>query len=135
MRSKTLPSLLRAACWLQSSGLLSECGPEALHDEATQRSIHELAQLMGFDVHRRLGLASCLGCSTYSLVRPALFHRVYWAQWISEASHAITFACGWRLVKTQELAQLQRTEMEQQVYHASRFGTQDRRVADNTLDD
>lgn len=49
-RSQVLKALLRAAFWLQASGVCLECVPEAITDVGTQEALAEFAQLMNFSI-------------------------------------------------------------------------------------
>ena len=53
-RSRVLPALLRAAFWLQVSGVVLECVPEAQHDIGTQTVLAEFARLMGFVIYQQV---------------------------------------------------------------------------------
>eukprot|EP00435_Cladocopium_sp_Y103_P031561 s1432_g8.t1 len=135
LRSRVLPALLRAAFWLQSSGLCLECVPEALTDPGTQHALREFAALMHYTLIQQIVHLH----HTWPSKRSRWFGVLVPAHWafkfedlpqLSPApvvGNVIPFT-NWPVWHEQDEAQLRWTEMEVQTYHNPEYGSTDRKV-------
>lgn len=134
-RSMVLPALLRAAYYLQVSGVCLECVPEAYTDQGTQAVLHEFANLMNFTIHQRIVHLHDTWPSRrtrwFALVIPECFG--FHLQEMPKLSPApvvgdlIPFT-QWPTWNDAEEHQLRWTEMESQTYKDPAYGSTDRRV-------
>ena len=132
-RSKVLPGILRAAYWLQASGMILECVPEALSDAGTQRVLQEFVSLTGFAITQKVvhlhhswpskrtrwfALLAPTNCAVLDLplINP-----------LPAVKDVIPFTC-WPTWDREDEAQLKWTELETQTYHDPRYGEVDRRI-------
>ena len=134
-RSRVLPALLRAAFWLQVSGVVLECVPEAQHDIGTQTVLAEFARLMGFVIYqqvlhlqhvwpsRRSRWFACL-LPALPGFQPAPLPILSPAPTVGD----IIPLELWPTWTDQDEEQLAWTAMEQQVYKDPAYGNPDRRV-------
>lgn len=133
-RSKTLLHVLRAAVWLGSSGILLECVPEAMTDMSTQASLHTFAMRYGFRLVQKIihlhhvwpsrrsrWFAVLLPISFMSPDFPPLLEQV-------PMPRIIDVVPEWPAWDQSDEEQLRWTELEQQVYHDSQYGSTDRQI-------
>ena len=134
IRSATLPAVLRAALCLGSTAICLECVPEALHDTATQKAIHEYASYCDCVVHQRiLQLHTVWPC-----------RRTRWFALIFPRAFGLDCLCDlpvlspppvlgdlfpyapWPVWSQEDESQLKWTELEMQAFRNPDFGSCDR---------
>lgn len=134
-RSRVLPALLRAAFWLQVSGVCLECVPEALTDQGTQAVLQEFAKLMGFEIYQKIVHLQDVWPSRRSMWFALLIPEIhgFQLQALPKLSPAPAVSdliptSQWPTWDESEEQQLRWTDMEQQTQHDPAYECPDRRV-------
>ena len=135
LRSQVLKPIARSVFWLQSSGLLLECVPEAARDPSTQATWRALAHLMDFDLRQKvLHLQSIWPArrSRWFVLIPRAWNLPGFPD-LPTLSQAPTVrdlipSETWPLWSEQDEQQLRWTELELQVYRNPAYAQTDRRV-------
>ena len=135
VRSKVLPAVLRAAFWLQVSGVCLECVPEAANDPGTQSALAEFARLMDFTIYQKILHLHDVWPSRrsrwFAVLIPEIpdFHLLDLPKLSPAPSVGDLIPPNmWPVWGNQDEKQLEWTSMENQVYKDHAYGNVDRRV-------
>ena len=134
-RSRVLPGLLKAAYWLQVSGVCLECVPEALSDASTQEILVEFAKLMNFTIYQRVlhlqHVWPAKRSRWFAVLLPNIpefqLHPMPCLNPLPTVGDVIPFNL-WPTWSDRDESQLEWTDLERQVYKDPTYGNPDRRV-------